>query len=170
MVTLARYLGLLAVIGAQRSFELWLSARNTRRAQYHGAIEVGRAHYAPMVAMHALFLPACALAAWRRPSAPPAWLSGTAIVALLLAEGLRVWAIGTLGERWSTRVLRWPGLPPVERGPYRFVRHPNYLAVALELAAIPLVWGSWPVALAFSAANAGLMSVRIPVEERAVYR
>jgi methyltransferase len=76
--------------------------------------------------------------------------------------------VAALGERWNTRILVVPGAPPVRRGPYRFLRHPNYLAVAIEIAALPLAFGSWRTALAFSVGNAFLLGVRIPAEERAL--
>jgi methyltransferase len=78
------------------------------------------------------------------------------------------WAIATLGTRWCTRIIVLPGAPPVTGGPYRWLRHPNYLAVVVELAALPLAFGSWRTALAFSSANAALLAVRIRAEERAL--
>jgi methyltransferase len=98
--------------------------------------------------------------------APPAALG--ALAGALLAQGLRWWAIGTLGERWCTRVIVLPGSTPVTRGPYRFLKHPNYLAVVLEMALVPLAFGAWRTALAFSAGNAVLLAVRIRAEERAL--
>ncbi len=84
------------------------------------------------------------------------------------AQALRWWAIATLGERWSTRILVVPGEPPVIRGPYRWLRHPNYLAVILEMALVPLAWGAWRIAVVFSLGNALLLALRIPAEERAL--
>ncbi len=164
---LAAYLALLALVAGERGAELLLSRRNARRALARGAVEHGRAHYPAMVAFHALFLAAAASEALSHPTPPPP----AALVALagaFLAQGLRWWAVATLGDRWSTRILAWPGEAPVTGGPYRFVRHPNYLAVILEMACLPLAWGSWRTALAFSAGNALLLALRIPSEERAL--
>jgi methyltransferase len=168
MVTpLAAYLALVGAFGAERVAELFLSRRNARRLLARGGVEVGRGHYRPMVAFHALFLASCAGEALARPGPPPP----AALLAALGACGaqaLRWWAIATLGERWSTRVVVLPGAPPVTGGPYRFVRHPNYLAVALEIACLPLAYGAWCTAILFSAGNACLLAVRIAAEERAL--
>jgi methyltransferase len=167
MVTLPRYFVLLALIAVQRLAELLVSSHNARKLRARGAIEFGRGHYPAIVAMHVLFLPACALEAMISPPPFP-WLARLALVGLIAAQALRYWAIFTLGGRWTTRVLVEPGRPPVTRGPYRFLRHPNYLAVAIEMACIPLVYGCIRTALLFSAANAVLMTLRIPVEDDAL--
>lgn len=168
MVTpLQAYLGLLALFAAERGAELVLSLRNARRALGRGAVEAGRGHYPAMVAVHGLFLAACAAEAlaWPRPPPPVALL---AVGGALAAQALRWWAVATLGDRWNTRILVVPGAAPATGGPYRFLRHPNYLAVSLEMACLPLAWGSWRTALLFSAANAVLLAVRIPAEEAAL--
>lgn len=161
------YLLFIGLVAAERGVELAVSTRNARRALARGAVESGRGHYPAMVAFHALFLAVCAAEAIARP-APPGPLALLAVLGALLAQGLRWWAVGALGERWSTRILVVPGEGPVTSGPYRFLRHPNYLAVALEMACLPLAWGSWRTALAFSLGNALLLAVRIPAEERAL--
>jgi len=168
MVTpLAAYLAFLGLFAAERGAELWLSARNARRLLARGGVEAGRGHYGPMVAFHALFLAACAAEAVSHPAPPPAAALAAAALACA-AQALRWWAIATLGERWSTRVVVLPGAPPVTGGPYRLVRHPNYLAVAVEIACLPLAYGAWRTALLFSAGNALLLAVRIAAEERAL--
>ena len=159
---LAAFLVLLAV---QRGVELWYSAANSRRLRARGAIECGRGHYPLLVALHALW-PLGLLAEVLGMGARP-WRSWPLWLALLLgAQGLRYAAIAALGERWSTRVLVLPGALLVRRGPYRWLRHPNYLAVTLELATAPLLFGAWRTALAASAANLALLAVRVRVEER----
>ncbi len=168
MVTPLRlYLAFLALLAAERGVELVVSARHAARLLARGGVEAGRGHYPPMVVVHAGFLLCCAAEAMAFP-APPGRLALLAVAAALGAQALRWWAIATLGDRWSTRVVVVPGEPPVTGGPYRFLRHPNYLAVVVELAAVPLAWGSWRTALAFSAANALLLRVRIRAEERAL--
>jgi methyltransferase len=162
------YLAALALLGAERVAELVRSSRNARRLLARGGVEVGRGHYRPMVAFHALFLGACAGEALLAPAPPPLALAAVAAAGALLAQALRWWAIATLGERWSTRVVVLPGAAPVTAGPYRLLRHPNYLAVVVEIACVPLAYGSFCTALLFSAGNAALLAVRIRAEERAL--
>jgi methyltransferase len=162
------YLGLLLLVAGERLVELRLSARNARRQLDRGAKEYGRGHYLPMVVFHTLFLFSCAAElVWLRPSVPLV-LGLFMLILALTAQALRYWAVSTLGDRWNTRIIVRAGDPPVTGGPYRFVRHPNYVAVALELFALPLVHGCWRTALGFSLGNALLLAVRIPSEERAL--
>lgn len=160
--------GYLVLLAAERLVELVISSRNARRELAAGAVEVGRGHYPAMVAFHAGFLPACALEPllWPRPWPPAASLA--ALAAALLAQGLRWWAVASLGGRWSTRVVVRPGAPPVTGGPYRWLAHPNYLAVAVELLAVPLIGGALATAAVATLGNAALLAVRIPAEERAL--
>jgi len=163
------YTGLVLLVALQRLAELALSRRHERRLRSRGAVEVGGGHYPWMVALHAAFLAFCLAEVWwlGRPFVPA--LAAIALVVLLAATGLRAWTLRTLGARWTTRVLVLPGEPLVAGGPYRFLRHPNYLAVVLELAALPLVHTAWATAVVFSALNLVLLRVRIGVEERALY-
>ncbi len=160
-------LGLVGLLAMERVAELLLSRRNAARAFARGAIESGRSHYRVMAVFHAAFLVACAVLALHQDTWPGG-LGFAALTGALLAQGLRYWAITTLGDRWNVRVIALPGAAPVTTGPYRWVRHPNYIAVALELALVPLVFGGWLVALVFSLGNALLLLVRIRVEERAL--
>ena len=177
-MALSAYFGLLLLVAAERAAELLLSRRNARLAFARGGVESAAGHFRWMTALHALFLPACAVEAYLGASHPghdwivsPAayrWPSLLFLLVALLAQGLRWWAIASLGWRWNVRVIVTPGEPPVRRGPYRFVRHPNYIAVILELLAIPLVRGAWVTALLFSALNAVVLRIRIRDEERAL--
>ncbi len=162
------YLAFLALLYVERGVELALSLRNARLAFASGGVEAGRGHFPAMVAVHALFPLACALEvlALRRPF--PGALGYAAFAAALAAQVLRWWAAAALGPRWNTRVIVVPGAHPVTEGPYRYLRHPNYLAVMVEAAAVPLVHGAWLSAIAFVAANAALLGVRVPAEERAL--
>jgi methyltransferase len=160
--------GWLALLVVERTVELLVSARNARRALAAGGVEAGRGHYPAMVLFHAAFLLACAVEPLLAPRRWPLGASLAAMGAALLAQGLRWWAVSTLGARWSTRIVVIEGLPPVTAGPYRWLRHPNYLAVAIELAAVPLIGGALLTAAAASLGNALLLSVRIPAEERAL--
>lgn len=168
-VSLAWYLALLVATGLERVAELVVSARNARWAFARGGREFGRGHFPPMVALHTALLVACALEAWLggRPFLP--WLGWPAFTVVVASQGLRWWCIGALGPRWNTRVIVVPGLPLVDRGPYRWLRHPNYLAVVAEGIALPLVHSAWITAVAFTVLNAVLLfGFRIPVEERAL--
>jgi methyltransferase len=166
-MTLGQYILFLGLLACERGGELALSARHARRLRARGAVELGRGHYPAMVAFHGAFLAACAAEALRFPAAPPP-IALAALGGALLAQALRWWAVAVLGERWTTRILVLPGEPPVTGGPYRFARHPNYLAVALEVACVPLAFGSWRTALLFSGGNALLLAIRIRAEERAL--
>jgi methyltransferase len=167
VIGLRGYMVLLGLLALERGAELVVSARHARRLRARGGVEVGRGHYRPMVAVHASFLLACAAEALAWPSPPPP-IAAVALAVAALAQALRWWAIATLGERWTTCVIALPSAPPVTRGPYRFVRHPNYVAVVLEMAAVPLAYGSWRTALVFSAVNAVVLAVRVRAEERAL--
>jgi methyltransferase len=164
----AAYLVFLSLFGAERLFELWLSRHNARIALSRGGVESGALHFRAMAAVHALFLPACAaeVLLLRRPFPGAAGFAAAGVA--MLSQGLRWWAIASLGWRWNVRVIVVPGEAPVRRGPYRFLRHPNYLAVATEMLCVPLAHGAWICAAVFSAVDAGILCVRIRAEERAL--
>ena len=168
--TRAAFLVLVALVALQRLAELALARANVRRMKARGGREVAASHYPFMVALHAAFLVAAPaeVVFLQRPFVPALALGSVAL--LLAAEALRVWMLRTLGDRWSTRVVVVPGEPPVTAGPYRVLRHPNYLVVAIELLALPLVHTAYLTAIVFSVLNAVLMAVRIPAEERALAR
>lgn len=170
MVTATHALGygLLALVALERVAELLVSERNARATLARGGVEAAREHYPAMVAFHALFLALCAVEPLAFPAAWPLGVAVAAAVATVAAQALRWWAIATLGERWSTRVVVLPGAAPVTGGPYRLMRHPNYLAVIVELAALPLALGAWRTALLATVVNAWILAVRIPAEERAL--
>lgn len=159
------YLGFLALLGAERIVELLLSRRNAQQALHRGGIEAGAGHLGLMKALHGGFLVACALEVLlaRRPFLPP--LGGSMLALALLAQLIRYWAVIALGERWNIRVIVMPGQPAITRGPYRWLRHPNYLAVALEGAAVPLIHTAWITAAVFTGINACLLRVRVRCEE-----
>ncbi len=162
------YLLLIALVAVQRLAELLLSKRNLARSLAAGGREVGSGHYPVMVALHTAFLIACPVEVYGldRPFVPT--LAIGCGVLLALATALRYWAIGTLGARWNTRIVVLAGAAPVVGGPFRFLRHPNYLAVILEIAVLPLLHSAWVTAIVFSVANAALLRVRIAAEEKAL--
>ncbi len=154
------------IVMVQRLSELVLARRNYRWAMQRGGREYGAKHYWLFIVLHTLWL-VCMTVEWLvlRPAVPASW----PFYALLIgaAQILRYWAIHTLGRCWNTRIVVFEKMNMVTSGPYRFVRHPNYVAVALEIIAIPALLGAWYTALAFSLANAALlMLIRIPEEER----
>lgn len=160
------YMLLLVLVAGERMVEIRRSNRNVAWAMERGGIEIGRRHFRVMTAIHALFLPACALEVWLfgRPWVPA--LGFSMLAGALLAQGLRWWAVTTLGPRWNIRTVVVPGEPVVTSGPYRFVRHPNYVAVSLEFIVIPLIYTAWMTAILFSLVNLPLLAIRIRCEER----
>lgn len=162
------FLVLILALAEQRLSELRLSHDNEAWMRARGGREHSSEHFAWMRWMHTLWFPAMALEVLLLRAQPH--LSLVFIGAGLLASGqlLRMAAIRTLGHRWSVRIFTVPQMPPVASGIYKYMRHPNYTGVALELAGAPLVHGAWLTALAFTLLNAILMFVRIPAEERAL--
>jgi methyltransferase len=168
MVTLTAYTGLLVLVALERLYELRLSNRHARALMSRGAVELGAGHYPVMVALHTGFLLACLVEPWASARTFQPWLGGAALTLVLGAQGLRYWAIRTLGERWNTRIIVLRGAAPVTGGPYRWLRHPNYVAVVVEGLALPLVHGAYWTAGLFTVANAALLWVRIRAEEQAL--
>lgn len=164
------YTLLVALVALGRLFELRVAARNRRRLLERGGVEVAPGHYPWMVALHTALLISCPLEVWflNRPFVP--LLAGAMLFLLIVAAALRWWVISTLDGRWTTRIVVLPGVAPVTGGPYRFLRHPNYLAVILEIVSLPLIHSAWLTALAFSLANALLLRVRIRAEETGLSR
>jgi len=161
-VRLAIY-AILVLVALQRLVEVVYAERNTRALLARGAMEVGRAHYPLIVLLHAAWLVAIVLLL--PANATIHWIPLALFVALQLA---RVWVIGTLGPYWTTRIITLEGAPLVRQGPYRFVRHPNYLVVAGEIAALPLAFGEVYVAIAFTLLNAAMLAWRIRQEDTAL--
>lgn len=159
---------LLLGTGIERLVELVVSRRNAAWARARGAVEVGFGHWPVMVALHVFLLvgPIVEVTSLHRPFVPHI---GYPMLALaLLAQALRYWCIATLGRRWNVRVLVLPGAPAIAYGPYRWLRHPNYAAVVLEGACLPLVQGAYITAAAFTLANLVLLRRRIGVEQAAL--
>ncbi|MGE4064070.1 MAG: isoprenylcysteine carboxyl methyltransferase family protein [Rhodospirillaceae bacterium] len=155
---------ILGLVAGQRLGELAIARRNTRALKRHGAIEVGAAHYPFIVALHTAWL--LTLTAWVTLHAWRIDLGLLLVFAVLQAA--RLWILWTLGPYWTTRIISLPGAPLVRRGPYRYLRHPNYLVVVLEIAILPLAFGAWAIAALFSVLNAAVLYVRIRAEERAL--
>jgi len=163
------YTVLVLATGVERIAELVVSTRNARWSFARGGVEFGKRHFPPMVALHTGLLLACLAEVWfgDRPFIP--WLGWPMLVLVLASQALRWWCITVLGPRWNTRVIIVKDLPLVAGGPYRWLKHPNYVAVVVEGFALPLVHTAWITAIAFTVLNAVLLlAVRIPVENRAL--
>jgi methyltransferase len=153
----------LGLVVLQRLGELVLAARNTGRLREAGAFELDARGYPAFVLLHGGWLLSLALLV--PASAAPSWPLLAVYAVLQLG---RVWVIASLGRHWTTRLIVLPGAPLVRRGPYRFIRHPNYLIVAAEIAVLPLAFGAVAIAVVFSLANLLLVARRIAIEERAL--
>jgi methyltransferase len=156
------------LVAFERLIELNTARRNAEWSFERGGSEYGSGHYPVMVLLHTGLLAGCLAEVHYggRPFVP--WFGWSMLGLVLAAQALRWWCVGTLGRRWNTRVIVVPGLPLVARGPYRLMRHPNYLAVVVEGAALPLVHGAWITALCFTLANARLLAVRLRCENAAL--
>lgn len=153
---------LLALVTLERLAELWLARRNTKALVAAGALEFAPGHYPLIVLLHAFWLAGLWLLGWQN-ALGTVWL-----VIFLLLQVLRVWVLATLGPRWTTRIIVQPGLPLVAKGPYKWISHPNYVVVVGEIAVLPLCLGLPWYALAFSIANAAVLTIRIRAENAAL--
>jgi methyltransferase len=162
------YWALLAVIAGERLAELIVSARHANALLRRGGTEYGFGHFPVMIALHVALLAGCVLEPLlgHRTFIPA--LGFPMLAVTVLANGLRWWCITTLGERWTARVIVLPGAPLVRSGPYRWFAHPNYVAVIVEGAALPLTGSAWITAGAFTVLNAALLTVRIRCETAAL--
>jgi methyltransferase len=162
------YLVLVLAVGAERLVELVVSSRHVRAAKAAGGVERGFGHYPVMVVLHTGLLVGAVVevAVADRPFLP--WLGWPMLALVLASQALRWWCIATLGGAWSTRVVVVPGSQLVTSGPYRLMRHPNYVAVVVEGFALPLVHTAWVTALVFTVAGAVLLRTRIRCEDAAL--
>jgi methyltransferase len=164
----AWYVVLVAAVVVARGVELAVSERNRRWSMAQGGVESGAGHYPVMVLLHTGLLAGAVVEVLTldRPFLP--WLGWPMLALLVASHGLRWWCIRSLGRQWCTRIVVVPGRSAVTSGPYRYLRHPNYLAVVLEGIALPLVHTAWVTAIVFTLANAALLRVRIAAEEQAL--
>jgi methyltransferase len=162
------YYLLILAIGIERLVELIVSKSNARWAFAQGGKEFGHSHYPVMVAVHVGLLLGCVVEVWTLHRPFIAWLGWPMLALVALSQALRWWCVTTLGRRWNTLVIVVPQAPLVRRGPYRWLHHPNYVAVVAEGVALPLVHTAWLTAACFTLANALLLTVRIRVENDAL--
>jgi methyltransferase len=153
------FYAVIALVIAERLIELVVAQRNTTYLLSIGAVETGRKHYPLIVLLHAawlisfiVFIPADRTPNW--------WLLGM----FFALQPVRYWVLTTLGRRWTTRIIVLPDSPPLTTGPFRWMRHPNYLVVVCEILLLPLAFGAWELAVGFSVLNAAILTHRIRVE------
>lgn len=151
---------IVALVVCERVAELIISRRHQRQLLRRGGFEIGASHYPFMVTLHTAWLIAVALWAVLTPS----HINLFFLTAYVLVQPFRFWVMSTLGAYWTTRIIMVPDAPLITSGPYRFVKHPNYVIVVLEIALLPLALGAWPIALIFSLLNAIILWVRIRTE------
>lgn len=162
------YYLLVLAVGLERVVELVVSTRNARWSFTKGAMEFGRSHYPVMVIIHTGLLVGCLVEPWALNRPFIAWLGWPMLAVVVASQVLRWWCIATLGRRWNTRVIVLPRAPLVRQGPYRWLHHPNYVAVVAEGLALPLVHTAWLTGTVFTLANAALLRVRLRVENSAL--
>jgi methyltransferase len=162
------YWVLLAVIACERVAELVVSARHAKALPGRGGVEYGFGHFPVMIALHVALIAGCVLEPLVGHRSFIPGLGFPMLAVTVLANVLRWWCIATLGDRWTARVIVLPGAPLVRSGPYRWFAHPNYVAVIIEGAALPLTGSAWITAAAFTVLNAALLTVRIRCEARAL--
>ena len=147
------------VVALQRLTELILSNRNTAKLRAEGGVEFGASHYPLIVILHISWL--AALFALTNPNTV---VSLSLLSVFLLLQIGRIWVIVTLGERWTTRIIIIPDAPLIRHGPYRWLKHPNYLVIIGEIFVLPMAFGQWQMALIFSFANLMLLFWRVRIE------
>ena len=156
---------LVLAVAALRVFELNLSRKRTAALIDVGALKVPEPHFRSMVALHSGILIGCLIEAWLRARPPGAALTLSMLALVLAANALRLWVIATLGRHWNVRIIASLPLGVISQGPFRFIRHPNYLAVFVELLALPLAGGAWITAGAGAVGHAWVLAHRIRCEE-----
>jgi methyltransferase len=147
----------------QRLSELIIAKRNEKWLLQQGAVEYGREHYPFMIAMHTLFIASIITEYLLRGQPPIDWIF---LVIFLIVLSFKFWALSSLGKYWNTKIYRIPGVYPVKKGPYKFLKHPNYMEVVCEIAVIPLVFHLYYTAIIFTILNAAMLTVRIREENR----
>jgi methyltransferase len=162
------YALLILLVGLERVAELVVAERNRRWSKERGGVETGRGHYPLIVSLHTGLLFGALAEVYLLDRPFYAWLGVPMLALALGAQCLRWWCIRSLGPQWNTRVIVVPGLPRIVAGPYRWLRHPNYVAVIVEGAALPLVHTAWITAATFTALNTPLLWQRVRVEDRAL--
>jgi methyltransferase len=168
MTGLTAFTVLVLLVAAERVAEMVVSRRNAAWSLERGGVESGQGHFPVMVVLHTAFLAGMLVEAWWRRPEVPGVLAWSMLGVAVACQAGRWWCIWALGRHWNTRVIVVPGAPPVLRGPYRFLSHPNYLVVVVEGVALPLVHAAWISAIVFTVLNSALLTVRLRVETAAL--
>ena len=159
---------LIGIVAAERVIELVVSNKNLRWSFAQGGVEFGRSHYKYMVALHVFLLSGSLIEVWHfRPTLIFA-LNWVMFLLAIASQALRWWCISTLGKRWNTLIVIIPGMPLCKAGPYKWFKHPNYVAVVIEGFALPMVGSAWRTAIIFTALNAAVLTARIRSENGAL--
>jgi methyltransferase len=159
---------LVLAVGLERVAELVVSRRNAAFSFARGGVECGRGHYPFMVVLHTGLLVGALVEVWTRRPDTAAVLAWAMLALVAASQALRWWCIAALGRQWNTRVIVVPGAARVTGGPYRWIPHPNYVAVVVEGVALPLVHSAWITAVVFTALNGFLLATRIRTEDAAL--
>jgi methyltransferase len=162
------YYLLVAVVAAERLLGLVIAQRNAAWSMARGGKELGLDHFPAMVSVHALLLISCLVEVWALGRTFVPWLGLPMIVVVALSTVFRWYCIAVLGKHWNPRLIVIPGAPVIRHGPYRWLRHPDYMAAAVEVAALPLVHSAWLTATVYTVANALVLNVRIRLENAAL--
>ncbi|WP_372368471.1 isoprenylcysteine carboxyl methyltransferase family protein [Candidatus Uabimicrobium sp. HlEnr_7] len=163
------YIALVIMVAIQRLWEMRISARNEKKLkEEYRAVEKFPRHFIFMKLVHALWLVSCVGEAFYRQMPPQWWWIAVGLILLLAGQILRIVAIRTLDGRWTVKIIVIPESVPVAGGIYRYIRHPNYLGVIIEIVALPVIFGCWITAIVFSISNALVLLIRIRAEEQAL--
>ncbi|MCY8203235.1 MULTISPECIES: isoprenylcysteine carboxyl methyltransferase family protein [unclassified Bacillus (in: firmicutes)] len=158
---------LIAILIAQRAAEMAVARQNEQKVKKQGAIEFGENHYPYIIIMHILFFLSLIAEVLLLNKQPSSWWIGIA-AAILIVQAVRYWALCSLGAYWNTKILVVPGAELVKKGPYRWMKHPNYTVVILEILLIPLLYQAYVTMSLFSVLNAALLTIRIRAEDKAL--
>lgn len=165
------YLGftiLIGMVSIERIIELFISNRNLLWSFAQGGVEYGRSHYKYMVALHVFLLGGSLIEVWYFRPTLIFSLNSVMLSLAIASQALRWWCISTLGKRWNTLIVIIPGKPLCNAGPYKWIKHPNYVAVVIEGFALPLVGSAWRTAIIFSILNVAVLTARIRSENAAL--
>lgn len=161
------FAGFVSFVVLQRLGELVIAKKNEKGMKEKGAIEFGQLHYQFMVLMHVMFFVVLILEVLIFNKQVSRFWPILFSVFLLVQAG-RIWALTSLGEFWNTKIIVLPDAYPIKRGPYRYLKHPNYVIVIIELLLIPLLFNAYMTSVIFTVLNGCLLAIRIPAEERAL--
>lgn len=156
-----------SLVITQRLVELFVARRNKQLLFAQGAYEVGAKHYPFMLALHIGFFVSLLVEVIFSNLTPSPYFS-LLLLLFLVVQSLRIWCIASLGKFWNTKIIVLPGMKTVAKGPYKFIRHPNYVIVSLEIILLPLLFQAFITAVLFTVLNLWMLSVRVPIEESAL--